>query len=723
MSFLDSNISEHLSARLTQKGRNAIAKGNFSIDYFAVGDSEFNYIYPYLSGSTNHQKVFTPFDKDTQIKYPLKFDGVDLSGTTVYGIPIQNSETETLRNAMGPAGFISDYKPFNSSTPSGSTIGCISNRISFANISGTTTLTVTKLPGTTYYNCQNITLAFDRMYSGSTGDIIVSGHTTSLNYKLINITTGSTTEVLTLDRNTPDLSALSGYANVICNKCDMEFPFTSDVDNIISVTGTSGNFGTVSYIPQLPDNTDQQNPWTLDVIWDQKPIGMTDNDRNLSGYTSSRYSGIKNLLGYTSNTGQTFTNYSGVTITGTTYVNSSNEVKELKSEDQRCLAIVHFTELGDIVNYPDRSFKYDDYISDISGSVTNNIAYDVTGTTISDLEYFEVYIPFLHYHRNDYSILTGGTVFYMETGSTNYNYVKGVSTINDKFSLKYRRLLDVKGNSVGKVFMGLKTIVFDDQEIVAALDYKSNRNYTLPAPKVGTNNSDTSSSLSFMTGSTNQVAWVTYYLTHSSDDSLNALPCNYFITVTGSSTPSNLTLKFENNEFQRLNTTFSNITNNFVANEFFILTQTGFTGNQPDPDSWVKMDFTSEAGGSSLSNLVGTTFTINKTKYDGGTTFNLGSHMDNVSFSGATGSYFGDEQPFPGSVKLVRATDVEVLNFLVNLPSGKFEKSQNPTWSSGNSKITEIALMDSNKNALVMAKTSKPITRTGTQVFSIKLDF
>lgn len=709
MSFLDSNISEHLSAKLTQKGRNAIAKGNFQINYFAVGDSEYDYNYDILSGTTNHQKIFTPFDKDTQLKYPIKFDGSYISGTTIYGIPVQNSETETLRNAMGPGGFISDYKPFSSTTPSGSTIGCISNRINFTGISGTTTLTVTKISGTTYSNCQTITLAFDRMYSGSTGDIIISGHTSSLNYKLVSVTTGATVEVLTLDRNTPDLSAVSGYANVICNKCEMEFENDNDVDN--------------TCLPILPESTAQQNPWTLNVIWDQKPIGMTDTDRNLSGFTSTRYTGIKNYLGYTSNTGQTFTNYTGLTITGTTYKNSSDELIELKSEDQRCVAIVHFTELGDIINYPDRSFKYDDYISDISGDVTNNIAFDVTGETISDLEYFQVYIPFLHYHRNNYTVLTGGTVFYMETGSTNYNYVKGSSEINDKFTLKYRRLLDVNGNSVGKVFMGLKTIVFDDQEIVAALDYKSNRNYTLPAPKVGLNNSDTSASTSFMTGSTSQIVWVSYYLTHTSDDSLNSLPCNYFSVITGTTTPSNVTVKFENNEFERLNTTFGNISNNFVADEFYILTQTGLTGNQPDPDSWIKMDFTSEAGGSSLSGLTGTTFTINKTKFDSGSTFNLGSHLDNISLTGTTGAFFGDEQPFPGSVKLVRATDVEVLNFLVNLPTGKFSSSQNPTYTSGDSKITEIALMDSNKNALVMAKTSKPITRTGTQVFSIKLDF
>ena len=40
-------------------------------------------------------------------------------------------------------------------------------------------------------------------------------------------------------------------------------------------------------------------------------------------------------------------------------------------------------------------------------------------------------------------------------------------------------------NRVGKVWPDLKMITFDDDEIIASLSYKSNRNWTLPAPKLG----------------------------------------------------------------------------------------------------------------------------------------------------------------------------------------------------------------------------------------------
>ena len=104
-----------------------------------------------------------------------------------------------------------------------------------------------------------------------------------------------------------------------------------------------------------------------------------------------------------------------------------------------------------------------------------------------------------------------------------------------------------------------------------------------------------------------------------------------------------------------------------------------------------------------------------------------------TNYLGTTGvttdSQFGDEQPFPGSIKLVRATDIEEMNMLINLPSTQFLTSQNPTRFTGttetiaNKYITEVALLDSLKEALVVAKTSIPIQRTGTQVFAVKLDF
>jgi hypothetical protein len=142
----------------------------------------------------------------------------------------------------------------------------------------------------------------------------------------------------------------------------------------------------------------------------------------------------------------------------------------------------------------------------------------------------------------------------------------------------------------------------------------------------------------------------------------------------------------------------------------------------------------------SKNNLLATTFTITKTIYDNAEKFDLENHMSGITtnYLGTSGTtdynvtlpQFGDEQPFPGSVRLVRATDIEQMNFLINLPSNAFVTSQNPTKynSDGTEKpgdkyITEVQLLNDNKEPLVVAKAPLPIKRLGTQVLSVKLDF
>ena len=63
------------------------------------------------------------------------------------------------------------------------------------------------------------------------------------------------------------------------------------------------------------------------------------------------------------------------------------------------------------------------------------------------------------------------------------------------------------------------------------------------------------------------------------------------------------------------------------------------------------------------------------------------------------------------------------MNFLINLPLSNFVTTQNPTYNSGYKYITEVALLNSNKEPLVIAKTPTPIKRDGVQVFAVKLDF
>ena len=355
MSFLNSNNSEYISARITQKGRNSIAKGSFNIEYFQIGDSEFDYnlIYSGLTGQTTHQKILSPFDKETGVKYPYKIDS-STSGTT-YGTPIEHSSTDTIRNVMGPAGFISEYNEFEdcSGDPDikSTTIQCETQSISITSLTGGTSIQV--LDGTGFQNCEFITVVFDQFCSIPP---VVTGNSSSLIYRIESIS-GNT---LNLDRNTPNFTSLSGNIQVICNKCELEYPN--------EVTGDC--------LPSPLDHMEQQNAWTMNIVWGKKPIGADVGPVNesQSGYTSNRFVSTKEFLGYTS-TGQTFENLTGGTIgsfssknIGAGFLNSFNELVEVSPKEQRCVAIIHYSELGDLINDPERFYKYDDYISYKNGS-------------------------------------------------------------------------------------------------------------------------------------------------------------------------------------------------------------------------------------------------------------------------------------------------------------------------------------------------------------------
>jgi hypothetical protein len=527
MSFLNTGFTPTVSARLTKAGRNAIAKGDFLISYFSIGDSEYNYN---LSGLTS-QRVFAPLDKNTHVKYPFLYSA---TGSTIYGIPVESPDDENQQ-------------------------------------------------------CRNI------------------------------------------------------------------------------ITANSG--------------------WTLNTVWENKPLGVSDNIA-LKDYQSNVYSGVKSYLGYTSSTGQTFINYSGGTITGTTIRNTMLEEVEILPEEQNSIAILHYSESGTTVN-PYDFFKYDDYISNYSGTTSPN--------TSTDVNYFGVTIPNLMYHR--LSGATTGTTFHMSTGKT-----KSVtSEYNSDFQLDYVDLLDINEYSVGKVFFNQKIIVFDDQEIVTALDTGSTRNYTLTAPKVSSYITNADEIVDLTTGKT---MWVTYKFSGGtvSDD----LPCSNFMKVTGTTNPENVNVKFNSGGFKHLNS-------GYTATQIHILHQFTDNGEQPDPNQWYIKNYTNDL--SSINDLkTGFTFTLNETKINAAET--NGYYVSSLT-------NFGKQRTYTeGTVSTVIGTDVQVMNFVINLPDSKFTISQNPTYVSGTKYITEIALLNSNKETMVVGKFSAPRARTtSVDVFSVKLDF
>ena len=63
------------------------------------------------------------------------------------------------------------------------------------------------------------------------------------------------------------------------------------------------------------------------------------------------------------------------------------------------------------------------------------------------------------------------------------------------------------------------------------------------------------------------------------------------------------------------------------------------------------------------------------------------------------------------------------MRYKVNLSFAEFQTTTNPTWKKGtNSYVTEITLLDSNKDVMVVSKMQSPVLRQGIQQFVVKLD-
>jgi hypothetical protein len=511
---------------------------------------------------------------------------------------------------------------------------------------------------------------------------VIRASTTSLVYKIVSVVDN----VLTLDRGMPNLSSLS-------NK---------------NVTVISNEYSGSTFVcDETTVNEDQQASWNLENVWSAKAAGLDypTEDERLSGYTSNVFVSTKEFFGYNSSSGQT-------SNTGTTITNSFGDAIMVLPEEQHSLSILHFSKPGDILIDPDLTFKYEDYISH---------------STADDIEYFQIYIPFMCYDRNTGTTIGG--LFLMD--SADY-YINSSAVDTRNYQMKYRYLLDENNNRVGKIFVNHKVIVFDDQEIVAVLDYKSNRRYTLPIPRISLvptdSKCDENQDMTPLLNGTDDTVFITYLLQYSPDMQSTGLHCNHYSKIVGTEQTGDVSIKFSDNCFTFMKTSFAGATTGYIADTFNILAQKVVTGQQPDPTLWKIIDFTSQipnhpGGIIDPTNLQNARFIITNTDYEDGTRYDLENYLGLLPDEPSVLPEFGDEQPFTGSVKLVRASDIEVLRYLINLPETEFTTTQNPSYVSGKPKrFTEIALLDDNKNVLVIAKTSSPVIRLGTQVVAVKID-
>lgn len=736
MAYIIKNTSGLINTRLTDVGRRNISQGNFNISYFQIGDSEVSY-----SAATNFNQVNTnilmpafnaqndtgsPQSNKQNIKYPYYVSGG--AGNT-YGIPFMDSNFEQVYNSAGVKGF------FTGNTLNGWT----AQTSSAYTITSNYYLNMTRLTGGTTLEIQlSSPLCSPTTGTPKVGDFVtVFIDTLSSNcglvktvpvltYKIQSIlpitgTTGQTPWLITVDRDIPDYSpwVTSGQnAKVLIYPSGMTVLYDFVTPAPYWQTDTL-NFES----PCDVSNRENTLIWNMNIPWSENPAGLLPNTyESYSDFGSVSYIGTKEYLGYQEPTGQTDTSE-------VFYYNSFDEKVVVLPQQQKTIAIIHYTN-------QDIDFVYGEKFATIPFDPQNPT--NQTGLARN----FKLTIPTLMWHKS-----TGNTIgqeFYIDP--PNYDlckpyYIKSTKNfdMNDP-GIRYFHLWDTnpdannKLNRIGKVFPDQQIIIIDDEEVVASLDYKSNRNWTLPAPKVSTltpNTCYTNATPNGILTNPEQRVYVSYRL--DSTAFTDSLHCNYYSVLKAPNSVTadtmNVSVRF-GNEFKFLNSNWNSSLTGFCANEMKIIYQIVTGTSRPVSSQWKIFDVTpvlsstTVNGFLTVSGITGTTFQIDPTIDAAAPTYNLANYIDLPQNGQTSLLNFGDGYYFYGNIQTDISATIYEMRYLINLGRNQFTNTSNPTWTSGTtSYITEIGLYDSNKDLIVISKLQSPELRQGIQQFVVKLDF
>ncbi len=735
MAYIIKNTAALINTKITDAARKKMSQGKFDISYFQVGDSEV--CYDCVDGiNLTDMNVLMPQDNAQNlspipqknrmhIKYPLFLDST--SGST-YGVPFDASYIDNIFNSAAPRGF------FTGNTTSGFTLYTTSAYTINPNfvVDNTTltsgnTLTISSASVNPSVSGTVTSGMFMTLFTQSSISPL-SGNSPMFTYKVINVTgdtsTGSTITI-EVDRQLPDFNTMgyTGNSSVVFYPSGMTQLYDSTTPEPYWEMDAF-NFESSCDISQLDVKV-----WNMNIPWTESPAGTFNSTyQDFNFYSSTGYTGTKEYLGYNSNNGQKLP-YNPY------FVNSFSENISVTPEEQKAIAIIHYTNQA-IDNFYGEKFAMEDYDQTNPGN---------TGQARN----FKISLPWLMWHKNPNA--TMGEDFYTDpSGFTSLNlfqvqYIKSNKDISfNNPGIRFYELWDTHVNTngypnrVGKVFPDLKMVIFDDDEIVAALNNKSNRTWTLPAPKLGlitpnTFNGVLGGTQGLVSGET-ETLFLTYRLNSSAFT--NSLHCNYYTKISGNNQSllpgaSDVIVRF-GNEFPFLVSSLSTTPSGFTANDIKILAQKVSSGTtRPNPTLWKEIDVSAQysattvGGYLTIDSLTGVTYQITKNMYDTAPIYQLSNYLD-IPVLNQTGQTFnfGGEYYFFGNIQTDIQATIYVMNFLCNLGQTQFFDSSNPTWNKTTPPyITEVALYNADKELMVISKIQSPEKRQGIQQYPIKLDF
>ena len=743
MSYINKQSTTLVRVKLTDTGREQLAKGQLTFANYIIGDSEVDYNYvkgwkefvPSIGASTGEfyfveadgniqknifSKVLRPKDDNPFFSTFL----LNQSNQFVYPLN-QQSNIQLIKGIV--TNEAEDRGFFSGSTvdtglvaQTGSKFIKESGTIDLGKFDGSADFTtytqgilVLDTPLTATSVNDYIVFRFSNPTLGNVTGNTMTAATVNTTYNITYLS-GSTIRV---DRTLPTLDAYSGTVITYYTLPGGDNP-TDDYYGLSSLSAY-WNTGTLSFDSSCDICVENIPVWNMNNVWTENPAGLFKDspinfhEHNLFG--SEQYTGTKQYLGYNENL--------VCDTNDATSICGVNQSLSYIDPYRKSISIIHYTN-SCISNFYGEQF----YVDQETGKLLN------------------LDIPVMWHRRNDVGTGSGTTLGMRFTSDT---IKKTLSSNND---IEYYDLIEFSGMSVtptlplvvGKVFPQLQIVVIDNEELIAAMSYRSNRNYTLPdlsAELISPVNGNCTGSLK-----AGERMYLTYWLenvgtgtTGTTTITTPILPSQRYIVV-DNDTNSDKDVQFRINNvgqlpYMRKREDVLYDGYGFFADTFKVLSQIVSISSQarPLPSNWRVTDFTSTNitgnSGETINpklfenqnpNITG--FILTGSLYTGSSIFNLGAELDMSNASYYDRLTLGDERLFYGNLRTHIGATIYKSLFNINIDGASISSSSNPTFEFGDDRyISEIGILDNNQNLVLVGKLSRPIRIADSTTASIEL--
>lgn len=674
MSYIDKNSDIVVSARLTNKGRQLLANGALTFISFKLGDSEIDYSTLGATYDVTLENILRANAKQPEMKtflLPLTTTNPAQAGVGLTNVTALELSTVSQAPELG---FFE--------TLTGSTNYTAHTTTDYS-LQSDTVIPLSGLTGSTMFVQVRQSSSYGtNTYEPSYGDFML--------VKMSNdeLTTTQTNGVVESNLPVPYLwykvQGTSGTlsANTLSVEVDRNFayfPGYAGANECWTAFYPSGRTFDSSSIYSAGTVWNQNSVWSYDMAGVSDGFGTYE---TFPSYGSENFIGSKEYFGYTSEI-------------------TSN------CDDYRAISIIHYTNEQTCDNQLEKTYGQCLYVD----------------TTVPSSPI--VKIPTIMWHNRVFS--GSGTADMIGQSFSGISSEKFVTISGVTTEVRYYDLADENNNVVGRIFPDQQVITIDDQEVVTALSYKSNRNWTLPTLNYGLQTATDG-----LLGQT-QDLYVSYLLENTSGYTTGIHAQNYTCVVLSEEECPDNAKKDVQITFPTSSLPYMTISGGtgFEANNFKIIAQRVSSGEKPVSDSWRIIDFTNEIDGhitgSTINplNLENTTYTITKAKYNASSNYLLHDYINIPTSAEPNLLQFGDENFFFGNIESAGLTKKWRTKFNIVVPPTQFNTTTNPTWvnSGQNPHISEVGIYSSSGDLVAIGKMNLPIEKNNTTTVIIEIAF